>query len=197
MLVQVSLHLSRATTTTHNNECPQVESWTWPNCTGVSSLQVMGHKKSVSFEVQPSTTDYYYERVLKRELARHGNVKRQQETWYIEGALVRMTCLKTLVTRLVPCNRLYQTTSGYPWPSDTVKSLIIFFFQDEELGWMDNGTDDRTNGWKGWPPKDIISDNDDHWVLLGSSKTLVGWVKGWVDLACHGHWPLVLFWAIN
>jgi hypothetical protein len=24
-----------------------------------------------------------------------------------------------------------------------------FFFRDEELGWMDDETDDRTNGWKG------------------------------------------------
>ncbi len=27
---------------------------------------------------------------------------------------------------------------------------------DEELGWMDDGTDDGTDGWKGRPPKDII-----------------------------------------
>jgi hypothetical protein len=37
-------------------------------------------------------------------------------------------------------------------------SSIIFFFQDEELGWMDDGTDDETDGWKGQPDKtkDII-----------------------------------------
>jgi hypothetical protein len=29
---------------------------------------------------------------------------------------------------------------------------MIFFFQDEELGWMD----DETDGWKRRPPKDII-----------------------------------------
>jgi hypothetical protein len=30
-----------------------------------------------------------------------------------------------------------------------VKSLIIFYFRDEELGWMDDGMD----GWKGRPPR--------------------------------------------
>ncbi len=35
-------------------------------------------------------------------------------------------------------------------------SSIIFFFRDEELGWMDDRTDDATDGWKGRPPKDII-----------------------------------------
>jgi hypothetical protein len=33
-----------------------------------------------------------------------------------------------------------------------MKSPIIFFFRDDELGWMDDGMD----GWKGRPPKDII-----------------------------------------
>jgi hypothetical protein len=31
-------------------------------------------------------------------------------------------------------------------------SSIIFFFGDEELGWMDDGMDDGTDGWKGRPP---------------------------------------------
>jgi hypothetical protein len=37
-----------------------------------------------------------------------------------------------------------------------VKSPIIFLFQDEELGWMDDEMDDETDGWKGRSPKDII-----------------------------------------
>jgi hypothetical protein len=37
-----------------------------------------------------------------------------------------------------------------------VKSPIIFFFRDEELGWMDDEMDDGMDGWKGRPPKDII-----------------------------------------
>jgi hypothetical protein len=37
-----------------------------------------------------------------------------------------------------------------------MKSPIIFFFGDEELGWIDDKMDDGTNGWKGRPPKDII-----------------------------------------
>jgi hypothetical protein len=32
-----------------------------------------------------------------------------------------------------------------------VDSSIIFFFEDEELGWTDDGTDDGTDGWKGGP----------------------------------------------
>jgi hypothetical protein len=28
----------------------------------------------------------------------------------------------------------------------TSSSSIIFFFRDEELGWMDDGTNDGTNG---------------------------------------------------
>jgi len=28
-------------------------------------------------------------------------------------------------------------------------SSIIFFFRDEELGWMDDMTNDETDGWKG------------------------------------------------
>jgi hypothetical protein len=35
-------------------------------------------------------------------------------------------------------------------------SSIIFFFRDEELGWMDDGTDDRTDGWKGRRPPDRL-----------------------------------------
>jgi hypothetical protein len=35
-------------------------------------------------------------------------------------------------------------------------SSIIFFFRDEELGWMDDGTDDGTDGWKGRPPPDRL-----------------------------------------
>jgi hypothetical protein len=31
-------------------------------------------------------------------------------------------------------------------------SSIIFFFRDEELGWMDDGTDE----WKGRPPPDRL-----------------------------------------
>jgi hypothetical protein len=30
---------------------------------------------------------------------------------------------------------------------------IIFFFGDEELGWMDDEMDDGTDGWKGRPPR--------------------------------------------
>jgi hypothetical protein len=33
-------------------------------------------------------------------------------------------------------------------------SSIIFFFRDEELGWMDDETDDGIDGWKGRPPQD-------------------------------------------
>jgi hypothetical protein len=51
--------------------------------------------------------------------------------------------------------------------SSSSSSSVIFFFRDEELGWMDDGTDDETDdgtdGWKGRPPpsqpdktKDII-----------------------------------------
>jgi hypothetical protein len=47
--------------------------------------------------------------------------------------------------------------------SSSSSSSVIFFFRDEELGWMDDGTDDGTDGWKGPPPpsqpdktKDII-----------------------------------------
>jgi hypothetical protein len=35
-------------------------------------------------------------------------------------------------------------------------SSIIFFFRVEELGWMDDGTDDGTDGWKGRPPPDRL-----------------------------------------
>jgi hypothetical protein len=43
-------------------------------------------------------------------------------------------------------------------------SSIIFFFRDEEVGWMDDETDDETNdemndetdGWKGRPPPDRL-----------------------------------------
>jgi hypothetical protein len=35
-------------------------------------------------------------------------------------------------------------------------SSIIFFFGDEELGWMDDKMNVDKNGWKGRPPKDII-----------------------------------------
>jgi hypothetical protein len=49
------------------------------------------------------------------------------------------------------------------YKSFSTSSSIIFFFRDEELGWMDDGTDDGTDGWKGRPPplqpdktKDII-----------------------------------------
>jgi hypothetical protein len=34
-----------------------------------------------------------------------------------------------------------------------VKSPIIFFLGDEELGWTDDGMDDETDGWKGRPPR--------------------------------------------
>jgi hypothetical protein len=41
--------------------------------------------------------------------------------------------------------------------SSSSSSSIISFFQDEELRWMDDETndetDDETNGWKGQPPK--------------------------------------------
>jgi hypothetical protein len=37
-----------------------------------------------------------------------------------------------------------------------MKSPIIIFFRDEELGWIDGRTDDRMDGWKGRPSKDII-----------------------------------------
>jgi hypothetical protein len=65
------------------------------------------------------------------------------------------------------------------------------------------------------PLQSIIIIQNDHWVGLGSSKTLVGWVKGWVKGMGHPYddhikWPLVgpglsswplassfLFWAIN
>jgi hypothetical protein len=33
-------------------------------------------------------------------------------------------------------------------------SSIIFFFRDEEVGWMDDRTDDGMDGWKGEPPPD-------------------------------------------
>jgi hypothetical protein len=35
-------------------------------------------------------------------------------------------------------------------------SSIIFFFQDEELEWMDDGTNDGMDGWKGRPPPDRL-----------------------------------------
>ncbi len=33
--------------------------------------------------------------------------------------------------------------------SSSSSSSIIFFFRDEEVGWMDDRTDDGTDGWKG------------------------------------------------
>jgi hypothetical protein len=38
--------------------------------------------------------------------------------------------------------------------SSSSSSSIIFFFRDEELGWMDDGTD----GWKGPPPPDKLKE---------------------------------------
>jgi hypothetical protein len=32
-----------------------------------------------------------------------------------------------------------------------IRNNCIFFFEDEELGWTDDGTDDGTDGWKGGP----------------------------------------------
>jgi hypothetical protein len=40
-------------------------------------------------------------------------------------------------------------------------SSIIFFFRDEELGWMDDETDDDTDGWKGRPPPSQPDKNKD------------------------------------
>jgi hypothetical protein len=40
--------------------------------------------------------------------------------------------------------------------SSSSSSSIIFFFRDEELGWMDDRTDDGTDGWKGRPPPDRL-----------------------------------------
>ncbi len=42
--------------------------------------------------------------------------------------------------------------------SSSSSSSIIFFFRDEELGWMDDGTDDGTDGWKGRPQADKTKD---------------------------------------
>jgi hypothetical protein len=38
-------------------------------------------------------------------------------------------------------------------PPPSSSSSIIFFFRDEELEWMDDGTDDGMDGWKGRPPR--------------------------------------------
>jgi hypothetical protein len=40
--------------------------------------------------------------------------------------------------------------------SSSSSSSIIFFFRDEEFGWMNDGMDDETNGWKGRPPSDRL-----------------------------------------
>ncbi len=104
------------------------------------------------------------------------------QSWYLLRAMPGSQLLQ------VPCTfcewisiLVYIYTSGYPRPSNTVKSpgffkpdsclsffvetfilqdyrsfssssSIIFFFRDEELGWMDDGTDE----WKGRPPPDRL-----------------------------------------
>ncbi len=42
--------------------------------------------------------------------------------------------------------------------SSSSSRSIIFFFRDEELGWMDDGTNDGTNGWEGRPTPDKTKD---------------------------------------
>ncbi len=59
--------------------------------------------------------------------------------------------------------------------SSSSSPSIIFFFRDEELGWMDDETDDGTDGWKGRPPQAyhihrswILS----HWHQASTGKAL-------------------------
>jgi hypothetical protein len=52
-------------------------------------------------------------------------------------------------------------------------SSVIFFFRDEELGWMDDGTD----GWKGRPQQDKTKDiiyKDRIWNVSGGNGLYQG-----------------------
>jgi len=88
---------------------------------------------------------------------------------------------------------IYFVSSGYPWPSDTVKSpislnlvhVLIFvrnfylfikgWMRERMMGWM--MTNDRTNGWKGRPNTTASEQNQGYYIsrLVGTRDLRTLW----------------------